>query len=43
LYIIRNETAQSLRYARIRQDSETYYPELTPRLLKVLTTDSNWR
>ncbi|MBP5328237.1 MAG: TetR/AcrR family transcriptional regulator [Bacteroidales bacterium] len=34
LYIIRNETAQSMRYARILQDSETYYPELTQRLLK---------
>lgn len=34
LYIIRNETAQSLRYSRILQDSETYYPELTQRLLK---------
>ncbi|MCR5193069.1 MAG: TetR/AcrR family transcriptional regulator [Bacteroidales bacterium] len=34
LYLIRSETAQSIRYARILQDSETYYPELTQRLMK---------
>lgn len=34
LYITRNETTQSIHYARILRDAEHYYPELTQRLMK---------
>ena len=34
LFITRNETTMSARYARILKDSERYYPELTQKLIK---------
>jgi len=34
LYIISSETSQNMYYARILQDAEQYYPELTKKLLK---------
>lgn len=34
LFIIRNETSRSIRYSRILNDAEHFYPELTVRLLK---------